>query len=187
MLRALSHPDSHVRARARHHSLARYCSDVTRTWPASGRFEGAHRDVYQAVYETHAALLRACRPGSTLRQLHHMSVDLLRDALRSLGLSAHSMIGPSTNDYRVFYPHSVGHWLGMDTHDAASVSHDHPLEAGVCLTIEPGLYIPDAARYGPFRGIGVRIEDDVLIVEDGAEVMSGSCPSSIEGIEEMMR
>jgi len=159
---------------------------VTRTWPTSGRFEGAHRDVYQAVYETHAALLRACRPGSTLRQLHHMSVDLLRDALRSLGLSPHSMIGPSTNDYRVFYPHSVGHWLGMDTHDAASVSHDQPLEAGVCLTIEPGLYIPDAARYGPFRGIGVRIEDDVLIVEDGAEVMSGSCPASIEGIEELM-
>ena len=167
-----------------------YCSDVTRTWPVSGRFEGAHRDVYQAVYETHAALLRSVRPGVTLRQLHHMSVDLLRDALRSLGLSGHAMIGPSANDYRIFYPHSVGHWLGLDTHDSASVSHDLPLDDGVCLTIEPGLYIPDEDRYGHFRGIGVRIEDDVLFVADGreggAEVLSATCPTSVEEIESLL-
>lgn len=155
-----------------------YCSDVTRTWPVSGRFEGANRDVYQAVLETHAALLRACVPGYTLRQLHHMSVDLLRDAMRSLGLEG---------DYKTFYPHSVGHWLGMDTHDVASVSHDLPLEGGVTLTIEPGLYIPDEPQYGHYRGIGVRIEDDVLVRDGGGcEVLSASAPRELDEIEMLM-
>ena len=156
-----------------------YCSDVTRTWPVNGRFQGANKDVYQAVCETHAALLQACRPGNTLRQLHQMSVDLLRDALRSLGIAG---------DYKAFYPHSVGHWLGLDTHDAASVSHDLPLEDGVTLTIEPGLYIPDDDRYGHFRGIGVRIEDDVLIRDGpvGCEVLSASVPSAIDDIERLL-
>lgn len=155
-----------------------YCSDVTRTWPVGGRFEGANRDVYEAVLETHAALLRACVPGNTLRQLHHMSVDMLRDALRSLGLEG---------DYKTFYPHSVGHWLGMDTHDAPSVSHDLPLEDGVTLTIEPGLYIPDDPRYGHYRGIGVRIEDDVLIRNGGGcEVLSASAPCGPDEIERLL-
>jgi Xaa-Pro aminopeptidase len=154
-----------------------YCSDVTRTWPVGGRFEGANRDVYEAVLETHAALLRACVPGNTLRQLHHMSVDMLRDALRSLGLEG---------DYKTFYPHSVGHWLGMDTHDAPSVSHDLPLEDGVTLTIEPGLYIPDDPRYGHYRGIGVRIEDDVLIRNGGGcDVLSASAPCGPDEIERL--
>lgn len=163
-----------------------YCSDVTRTWPVSGNFEGPGRDVYQAVHEAHQYLLQECRPGKTLRELHIQSIDLLQKGLKSLASTSALESILLSNSYRKFYPHSVGHWLGMDTHDCPAVSHDLPLEPQVTLTIEPGLYIPDTPVYGHFRGIGVRIEDDVCITEDGADVLSDIVPTDIPSIETIM-
>lgn len=164
-----------------------YCSDVTRTWPVGGKYSGAQKAVYEAVLEVHRTCLDACQPGSTLRQLHHISVRLLADALAQLGI----VPGQSATDimqgsFRRFYPHSVGHWLGLDTHDSSTMSHDRPLEAGVVLTIEPGLYIPDEPRFGPFAGVGVRIEDDVAITASGHEVLSGGVPVGVAELEELV-
>jgi len=119
-----------------------YASDVTRTWPIGGKFEGAQAAVYAAVLAAHRQLLRACRPGATLRQLHQLSIRLLTESLCELGIlrgvSVDAVI--ESRLYRTFYPHSVGHWLGIDTHDSNTVGHDRPLEPGVVLTIEPGGY-----------------------------------------------
>lgn len=163
-----------------------YCSDVTRTWPVSGIFEGPSKDVYQAVYEAHQHLLQECRPGKTLREIHTLSIDLLQQGLRSLACTSTLQSILISRSYRKFYPHSVGHWLGMDTHDCPAVSHDVPLEPQVTLTIEPGLYIPNTKEHGHFKGIGVRIEDDICITKDGAEVLSDRVPTDISSIEQII-
>lgn len=163
-----------------------YCSDVTRTWPMGGRFSGAQAAVYDAVLEAHRRLLAAVRPGATLRALHSASIRLLAEALAGLGVpalgtSAEALM--SSQAFREFYPHSVGHWLGMDVHDVSTVSHDRPLEPGVVLTIEPGLYIPDREEFGPLAGIGVRLEDDVAVMAEGAEVLSAAAPLERSDVE----
>ncbi|MEW5312326.1 MAG: hypothetical protein WDW38_003968 [Sanguina aurantia] len=118
-----------------------YVSDVSRTWPVSGKFTGPQREVYNIVLETHKS---------------------------------------------EFYWHSVGHWLGLDTHDTALVYHDKKLVAGHVITIEPGLYIPDEPRFGVYAGIGVRIEDDVVLTEHGCEVLSKDAPIEVEDVERMV-
>lgn len=163
-----------------------YCSDVTRTWPVGGRFTGPMKDVYEAVHEAHQHLVQQCTPGKTLREIHAKSIDLLSKGLRSLACTSTLESALIGNSYRTFYPHSVGHWLGMDTHDCPAVSHDLPLEPNVTLTIEPGIYIPDTPKYGHFRGIGVRIEDDICTTETGADVLSCSVPTDIPSIERIM-
>jgi Xaa-Pro aminopeptidase len=118
-----------------------YCSDVTRTWPVSGKFSGAQRALYEAVLHAHSACVAACRPGATMRDIHALSVRLLCDALVGLGVAPGAASGAllaSGGTYRAFYPHSVCHWLGLDTHDCGSVPHDAPLSPGAVLTIEPG-------------------------------------------------
>ncbi|KAK2079223.1 hypothetical protein QBZ16_002914 [Prototheca wickerhamii] len=162
-----------------------YCSDVTRTWPLGGAFSPAQRDAYDLVHGVQAALLAWCRPGMTLRQLHERSVRLVCEGLVDLRLAPSLPLARAA--YRAFYPHSVGHWLGMDTHDTPSVSHDRPLEPGVHLTIEPGLYVPDDERFGALAGIGVRIED-VVRINDTAEctVLSQSMPTDAQSIEDYL-
>ncbi|EFN53170.1 hypothetical protein CHLNCDRAFT_136970 [Chlorella variabilis] len=164
-----------------------YCSDVTRTWPTGGKYSGAQRAVYDAVLEVHRACLEACQPGATLRQLHHISVRLLAEAIAQLGLLPGQAAGDiMQGSYRRFYPHSVGHWLGLDTHDSSTMSHDRPLEPGVVLTIEPGLYIPDDEAFGRYRGIGVRIEDDVAVTAAGHEVLSADVPVEAAEVEQLV-
>ncbi|KAI8113432.1 hypothetical protein M9435_003434 [Picochlorum sp. BPE23] len=165
-----------------------YCSDVTRTWPIHGTFDGPGRDVYETVYEIHQTLLEQCKPGNTLRELHRMSINLIQKGLKSLSSrrGVHSLVDNRAS-YRTFYPHSVGHWLGLDTHDCSGVSHDMPLESGVILTIEPGIYIPDDSMFGEYRGIGVRIEDDVCITDDGPLVLSSQIPTKATDIERIMK
>jgi Xaa-Pro aminopeptidase len=165
-----------------------YCSDVTRTWPIGGKFTSPQLAVYEAVLATHQQLIAACRPGTTMRQLHQLSVRLLAEALRTLGVlrnvSVESIV--ANQSYRTFYPHSVGHLLGMDVHDANTNSHDRPLEPGVVLTIEPGLYIPDDPIFGALRGIGVRLEDDVAVTRGGPEVLSEMAPLDPAEVEDLV-
>lgn len=140
--------------------LAHYASDVTRTWPLGG-FSHAQRLVYDHVLRVHQAMLAAVRPGATLAALHRRSVQMLAEALADLG------VGRSTIAARLashFYPHALGHWLGADVHDCSDVARSSPLEPGVVLTIEPGLYMRrEAGAPREFADIGVRIEDVVLV------------------------
>jgi Xaa-Pro aminopeptidase len=119
------------------------------------------------------------KPGAQLRDIHALSVALLSEALADLGVSRGGVGG----GYRRFYPHSVGHWLGLDTHDCASISHDTPLEPGVALTIEPGLYLQGEGVPPEFQGIGVRIEDDVVMAAGGARVLSAGVPTAAAELE----
>lgn len=165
-----------------------YCSDVTRTWSVGGRYSAAQRDLYDIVLSVHVSCLKACKPGTTLRSLHHLSIELLADGLSQLGIcKGMSSDAIASGVIRTFYPHSIGHWLGLDTHDSSTVSHDKQLEAGVVLTIEPGLYIPnEPGRYGLFAGLGVRIEDVVAVTQSGADVLSGRVPIDIEEIQRVI-
>ncbi|KAF5836291.1 peptidase M24, structural domain-containing protein [Dunaliella salina] len=168
-----------------------YCSDVTRTWPVNGRFSPPQRDVYEAVLDTHARCIEACKPGtSSIRSLHQLSVRLTCEALKDLRLVPQgiSIEAVEARHLNTFYWHSVGHLLGLDTHDSASMGFDKPLQPGQCLTIEPGLYIPDhEPHFGALRGVGVRIEDDVVVTEQGCEVLSAAAPVAIGELEEQLR
>ena len=168
---------------------AGYCADVTRTWPVERRYEGAQRELYDAVLAAQTAALAAVRPGATLEELHHAALRVLVDALVSLRL-----LGGSTDEvleketYRRFYMHRTSHWLGRDVHDVGLYATDgkpRPLEPGMVFTVEPGLYVPANAEDVPkaFRGIGIRIEDDVLVTETGADVLSAAAPKQVAEVE----
>lgn len=163
-----------------------YVSDVTRTWPVSGQFTEAQRALYGHVLEVHQECLRGSVAGANLRDLHLLSVSMLSKAIVALGLAPNmSVAAVAKGPYRRYYPHSLGHYLGLDTHDTPSVSLTEPLRPGVVLTIEPGLYVPVDADDAPreLRGLGVRIEDDVLVTLKGPEVMSGTVPVDAAAME----
>ena len=165
-----------------------YASDVTRTWPVSGRFTEPQREVYERVLEAHEACLEMCREGNTLRDVHKVSVHLLSKALSRLGIIQKSTQAVLMQGlYKPFYPHSIGHWLGMDTHDVHTISALRPFEAGTVLTIEPGLYLPRNVPDIPaqYRGIGIRLEDDVVVRENGMgpEVLSCKVPITVRDVE----
>ncbi|KAG2448403.1 hypothetical protein HYH02_006295 [Chlamydomonas schloesseri] len=174
-----------------------YVSDVTRTWPVAGRgaagprggrggFSGPQRDVYAVVLEAHQRCLAATRPGSSIRDLHHLCIDVLSEGIRDLGLRPGASLAEIRGSmYRDYFWHSLGHYLGLDTHDTHLVGHDRPLAPGMIITVEPGLYIPDDPRYGPLAGLGVRIEDDVAVTAAGCEVLSDQAPVAIAEVEEL--
>ena len=119
------------------------CSDVSRTWPVNGRFSRAQRAVYEHVVEVHRACLARCLAGATLADVHALSVSMLQRALVDLGVRL------APHEYRQVYPHSVGHWLGWDTHDVASVGQGSQLQPGVILTIEPGAFVSHCHSHMP--------------------------------------
>eukprot|EP00039_Didymoeca_costata_P001599 m.53625 g.53625 ORF g.53625 m.53625 type:complete len:505 (+) comp10875_c0_seq2:219-1733(+) len=153
-----------------------YCGDISRTWPVTGSFSEAQAQVYDAVLNVQLECINACQPGMNLTSLHRISVQAMEVQLRKLGLP------PSPT--RRYYPHSIGHHLGLDVHDVSTVSPLRSFEAGMVVTVEPGLYIPDAYDIPEkYRGIGVRIEDDILITEDGHENLTKGCPKTREELE----
>lgn len=165
--------------------LGGYCSDITRTWPVGGRFSPAQRAVYTEVLEAHQHCVAACQAGASAQEVHTLSVQKLQQGLARLGALGGGAGGGRV--YMRFYPHSVTHWLGMDVHDTPSVPLNEALEPGVALTIEPGLYFPDAPDVPrSLRGIGVRIEDDVLITTDGPEVLSAGVPVEPDQLEDLL-
>jgi Xaa-Pro aminopeptidase len=168
---------------------AGYCADVTRTFPTGRRFPPAHRDVYQAVLASQLAAIASVRPGVTLEDIHAVALRVLCEAAIGLGLLSGSVDEAIEKEtYRRFYMHRTSHWLGRDVHDVGRYKIDgtpRPLEPGMVFTVEPGLYLPADATDVPaaFRGIGVRIEDDVLVTDHGCEVLSADAPKQVEEIE----
>jgi Xaa-Pro aminopeptidase len=173
-----------------------YSADVTRTFPVSGKFSKEQAEVYQIVYDAQEAGAKVIKPGATLSQVHNAATEVIKDGLLKLGL-----ITDRTSDwqYRIWFMHGTSHWLGMNVHDVGGGSLFQP---GMVFTNEPGIYIrPDAldnlpktADYEKFvaavrpafekyKGIGVRIEDDMLVTDDGVKWMTGALARSIPDIE----
>ncbi len=168
-----------------------YASDITRTFPVSGRFTPAQRAVYDIVLAAQEAAIGQIRPGNTWNDPHMAAVEVLTEGLVSLGLlqgKLNELIEKEA--YRRFYMHRTGHWLGMDVHDVGSYRQGdrwRTLQPGMVMTVEPGLYIPQAPDIPRrFRHIGVRIEDDVLVTKEGCEVLTRALPKEAEAIEALM-
>jgi Xaa-Pro aminopeptidase len=169
-----------------------YASDITRTFPVNGRFSGEQRAVYDVVLAAQAAAISAARPGKHWNEPHDTAVRVLVQGLTDLGLLKGSVDGLiESGDFKRFYMHRTGHWLGMDVHDVGDYKIAdawRELEPGMTFTVEPGLYIPAAADVPPrFSNIGIRIEDDVLVTRDGCEILTNDTPKTIEDIEALMR
>lgn len=170
-----------------------YAADITRTFPISGRFSKFQKKLYQLVLDAQYAAIEQVKPGVPWNQAHETAVEVLTRGLVELGLLKGSVSRLIKNeDYKQFYMHRIGHWLGMDVHDVGDYKVDEQwriLEPGMVLTIEPGLYIPaDCSSVDPcWRGIGIRIEDDVLVTEDGHEILTGDLPKTIDEIETLMQ
>ena len=164
-----------------------YTADITQTFPVSGAFSLEQKTIYSKVLETNREITSMIKPGVSYRSLHHRSTELLTDALLSLGvLSGTLEENLATHTYRKYYPHGLGHYLGIDVHDAGLYHErgkDFELKAGMLLTNEPGLYFRD--RGNPYFGIGVRIEDDILVTENGSEVLTHELPRDISSIENL--
>ena len=164
-----------------------YASDVTRTWPVAGRFSGAQRALYELVLAAQAAAIGAVRPGRSWQVPHAVAAEVLADGLAGLGVVRKA--GDDVMERLCAYP--TGHWLGLDVHDVADYRVDgepRQLEAGMVMTIEPGLYIdPEESAVAPeWRGIGIRVEDVVLVTREGVEVLSGSIPKSVADLEDVV-
>lgn len=163
--------------------LEYYAADVTRTVPASGRYEGVGAQVYEAVLAAQRAVLAAARPGADLEGLHEVAARMLAESLLGLGALTGSLDEVlEAGAYRAYFPHRTSHWLGLDTHDPGyyrTTEGPVPLEPGMVFTVEPGLYFPPGSCPGrtELEGTGVRIEDDVLITDEGADVLTASLPT----------
>ena len=160
-----------------------YASDITRTFPTdrNGRFSGPQRDLYEALLATlkNCTRLATASQGYSLSHLHRRSVELLGAELRVLGFN----LGRGVLE-RVLYPHYIGHWLGIDLHDTSNVERGRRFEPGMVITIEPGLYVPDDPTFpAPFRGLGMRVEDDVAIGDTDNIVLSADAPKEVADIE----
>ncbi len=166
-----------------------YASDVTRTFPVNGRFSPAQRRIYELVLEAQERAIERAKSGATLDDVHVASAEVITRGLIELGL----VEGPFDDAmremrYKPFYMHKCSHWLGMDVHDVGAYYRDgkgRPLEPGMVLTVEPGIYISEHATGAaePYRGIGVRIEDDVLVTPAGNEVLTAQIPRSVDAVE----
>ena len=172
-----------------------YASDITRTFPVGGKFTKPQREIYDAVLEVEIACLEATKKGNTVKQRNDLAIELLTEAMKKLGLLKGKTKDLIKNKkYEKYYMHGVGHYIGLDVHDAGryftdqTAKNSRPFEAGMVLTVEPGLYIPPDAKDAPakYRGIGIRIEDDVLVTEDGNVNLTANCPKGADEIEELM-
>lgn len=166
-----------------------YCADITRTWPMSGTFTPEQRAVYEIVLAAQARCIELCKPGVAFNTVvNDAATRTISEGLIDLGLVKGSLDEViESGSYKRFYMHRIGHFLGMDTHDVGSMRESRdwrPLKPGMVVTIEPGIYVPDADDVDArFRGIGVRIEDDILITPNGYDNLAEGTPKSIEDVE----
>ena len=171
---------------------------MTRTFPVNGKFSPVQAEVYQIVYDAQEAVAKAARPGARLSEVHRAGTEVIKDGLLKLGL----ITDRDSNQYRIWFMHDTSHWLGMNVHDVGGGSKFEP---GAVFTNEPGIYVRlDALDYLPFgwkqedwdkfkatigpayekyKGIGVRIEDDLVITSDGVRWMTEALPRKMSDIE----
>lgn len=173
-----------------------YASDITRTFPVNGKYSPAQREVYDVVLEVQKQCIDFTVAGNEYHKRQEFSIELLTEGMKKLGL-----LKGKTKDlikkrsYLKYYMHGVGHYLGLDVHDAGryyldqTAKKSRPFAPGMVLTVEPGLYIPpdDKAAPAKYRGIGIRIEDDILVKKDGNHNLTSKVPKEIEEIEALMQ
>ena len=177
-----------------------YTADVTRTYPVNGKFSKEQAEIYQIVYDAQEAAARAAKPNATFKQVGDAAAEVIKDGLFKLGL----ITDKNSQQYRIWYMHGLGHWLGMNVHDVGS--YGRPMQAGIVFTNEPGIYIrEDALDYLPktpenaafiekvrpvfekYKNIGVRIEDDLLVTPNGVEWMTKNLPRKLSEVEAFMQ
>lgn len=169
-----------------------YAADITRTFPISGKFTEPQAQLYQLVLDTQLAAIEQLQPNIPWNAAHDASVEVMTKGLVKLGLLKGSVKKLIKDEkYKQFYMHRIGHWLGMDVHDVGDYKLNQEwrtLQAGMVLTVEPGLYIPENCKTvdAKWRGIGIRIEDDVLITKTGYEILTNGVPKTIVDIEALM-
>jgi Xaa-Pro aminopeptidase len=173
-----------------------YASDITRTFPVNGKYTTAQKEVYNVVLDVQEKCIEFTKPGNTVKARQEYSIELLTEGMVKLGL-----LKGKTKDlikkkaYMKYYMHGVGHYLGLDVHDAGryftdqAAKNSKPFAPGMVLTVEPGIYVPPNDRSAPakYRGIGIRIEDDVLVTEEGNRNLTAKAPKKIEEIEALMQ
>jgi Xaa-Pro aminopeptidase len=176
-----------------------YTADVTRTIPVGGKFTKEQADIYRIVYNAQEAVAKAAKPGVTMLELHEIAVDVLKSGLYDLGL----ITDKNSDQYRIYFMRHLGHWLGMNVHDVGR--NGPPMRAGMTFTNEPGIYIrEDALKYladtpenrefiakvrpafEKYKNIGVRIEDDMLVTDNGVRWMTANLPRKLEDVEAFM-
>jgi Xaa-Pro aminopeptidase len=169
-----------------------YAADITRTFPVDGKFSAAQRDLYELVLSAQAAAIAEVRPGNSWDASHNAALRVLAQGFIDLGL-CHGSVDEviQSGDYKRFYMHRTGHWLGLDVHDTGEYKHNgewRALQPGMTLTVEPGCYIRPADDVpAHLWNIGIRIEDDVAVTETGCEVLTSAAPKTVAEIEELMK
>lgn len=171
----------------------RYCGDVTRTFPVNGTFTEAQKEIYQLVLDAQYAIIDTIRPGVSIDEPHQKSIELLTEGMLNLGLLKGKIKKLIKKEkYKQFYMYRVGHMIGLDVHDVNCVRDAEgefkTFEPGMVITIEPGLYVAEGTEKVPpeYLGIGVRIEDDILVTESGCEVLTDAVPKEIDAVEELV-
>jgi Xaa-Pro aminopeptidase len=171
-----------------------FTSDITRTYPINGRFNEEQAEVYQGVLQVQKAVIEAVKPGVPFQHLQDMATSLLTDLMLELGL----LTGRKDDiikamEQKKYYPHGVGHFLGMDVHDAGTyyfkkTGEPRPIEENMVFTVEPGIYIPewDQSVAEEYRGIGIRIEDNIRVTATGFEVLTERAPKEIADLEKII-
>ncbi len=182
--------------------LDSYASDITRTFPANGRFSGPQKELYEIVLASQYAAIEETRPGKRFMDGHDAAVRVLAQGMLDTGLLDVNKVGHlddviESRAYSQFYMHRTGHWLGMDVHDVGDYRDPAPagaerpwrtLEAGMVLTVEPGIYVrPAEGVPEQYWNIGIRIEDDALVTADGVHILSAAAPKTVADIEVLMR
>ena len=179
-----------------------YASDITRTYPASGRFSGPQKALYEIVLAAQAAAIAEIRPGKRFTDGHDAAVKVLAQGMLDTGLLDRGKVGTlddviANGDFRQFYMHRTGHWLGMDVHDVGEYRDPAPagqekpwrtLQPGMALTVEPGIYVrPAEGVPEQYWNIGIRIEDDAVVTAGGCDIITAEAPKTVAEIEAVMR
>ncbi|MEY2867346.1 MAG: hypothetical protein RIQ43_1372, partial [Pseudomonadota bacterium] len=169
-----------------------YASDITRTWPVSGTFSAAQRALYDVVLAAQTECIRNARVGVPYDTIHDTAVEVLTDGLLSLGLLNGTLKKNIASEaYKKFYMHKTGHWIGLDVHDVGEYKlggASRLLEPGMVFTVEPGLYIAPGTPGVPakYQGIGIRIEDDILMAKSGPENLTEGVPKAADAVESLL-
>ena len=165
--------------------LENYASDITRTFPINGKFTSAQKQIYQLVLDAQSAAIDCIKPGVRINQMHEVSSQVIKQGLMELGLIQ------SGEELSEFFMHGTGHWLGLDVHDVGSYKIEDEFREftpGMITTVEPGIYIRENAKIDPvYHNIGVRIEDNVLVTDDGHQVLTRGVVKEINDIENLMK